>query len=67
MQYEDDRNLKRRQTFNMEEKDNIKGKMEVLKGGRTEHSRNDGKVEEKTFKTFKGRRERQNYGRLDCS
>lgn len=48
MQYEDDRNLRRRQTLNMEEKDNIKGKVE-LKGGRTEHSRNDGKAEEKTF------------------
>lgn len=33
----------------MEEKDNIKGTVETLRGGKTQHSRNDGKVEERTF------------------
>ena len=37
-QYEDDRHLKRRQTLNMEEKDNIKGKVETLREGKTKHS-----------------------------
>ncbi len=64
MQYEDDGNLERRQTLNMEEKENIKGEMEMLKGGRTEHSRNDGKAEEKTFNS---KHSRDGGRRLDSS
>lgn len=48
MEYEDHRHSKRRQTLNMEERD-IKGTVEMLREGKTEHSRNDGKVEEKTL------------------
>lgn len=39
----------RRQTLNVKEKDSIKGNVEILRGGKTEHSRNDEKMKEKTF------------------
>lgn len=46
--------IKRKQTLNVEEKDDIKRASGDAEGGKTEHSRNDGKEKHTQFKTFKG-------------